>query len=247
MNRGKIIILTAVGLVLYGFSPSVPVVMAQELNSPNYSLPESYIGPGGSIESSSPNYQGRDTIGDVVGGNESDSTNYTAVAGAQTSDEPRLAVVIDAATINFGNFSTSTTATANTTFRVLNYTAHGYDVYTAGTPPSNGNHNLNGMTSTTTSQIGQEQYGINLVANTAPVTFGANPVQVPDGTFSFGAPAAGYSTSDNFRYNTGEKIAQSVRSSGETDFTISYVVNVAIDTPGGEYTGYQDLVVVGTY
>ena len=243
MFKGKIVTFLAIGLLLYGFSGTAT---AQVLNSPNYSLPESYIGPGGSTDSSSPNYQGRDSIGDITTG-QSGSASYTAEGGSVTPDEPRLSVSMGASTVNFGSFSTSATSTATSTFTVLNYTSHGYGVYIIGNPPSNGSHILANMSSTGPSTVSVEQYGINLRANTSPATFGSDPVQVPSGTFSYGAVATGYNTVNNFRYIAGEKIAEATQSSGETDYTISFIVNTATDTPGGQYTGSQGLVVVGTY
>ena len=243
MSKGKLVIVAAFSLVLYGFSGTA---VAQVLNSPNYSIPESYVGPGGSTDSSSPNYQGRDTIGDITTG-QSGSANYTAEGGAVTPDEPRLSVSVGASVVNFGSFSTSATSTATSSFTVLNYTSHGYGVYIIGNPPSNGSHILAGMSSTGPPAVSVEQYGINLRANTAPVVFGSDPVQVPSGSFSYGAVAAGYNTVNNFRYIAGEKIAEATKSSGETDYTISFIVNTATDTPGGLYTGSQGLMVVGTY
>jgi hypothetical protein len=138
-------------------------------------------------------------------------------------------------------------AHATATFRVLNYTSYGYVVNIIGSPPTNSGHALAAMSSTAASSPGTEQFGINLVANTSPATFGADPVQVPSSTFSFGEAATNYNTANNYRYVSGEAIATGPKSSGETDFTISYIVNVATDTPGGQYGGNQVLVCTGTY
>jgi len=94
---------------------------------------------------------------------------------------------------------------------------------------------------------GTEQFGMNLVANTSPTTFGANPVQTPDSSFSSGAAASNYDTANNFRYVAGETIAYASESSGLTDYTISYIINAANTTAGGTYSGAQTLVCVGTY
>lgn len=79
------------------------------------------------------------------------------------------------------------------------------------------------------------------------MTFGAEAAQVPSGSFSYGVASAGYNTANNFRYVAGEQIAGATRTSGQTNYTISYIVNVATTTPGGQYLGAQALVVVGTY
>jgi hypothetical protein len=230
-------------LLVYGLGA---VGAAQTLQSPGYQIEESYVGPGGLLESNSNTYQGTSTAGDITVG-ESSSTNYRQQGGFNTTSDPRLSVVIDTATVNFGALSTSVATTRTSTFSVLNYTSHGYSVYTIGSPPSNSGHTLSGMTPAGASQVGTEQYGINLKANTSPTTFGANPVQVPSSDFSYGAAATNYNTANNFRYVAGEKIAEATQSSGQTNYTISYIVNVATTTPGGSYTGSQSIVVVATY
>jgi hypothetical protein len=76
---------------------------------------------------------------------------------------------------------------------------------------------------------------------------GSDPVQVPSSSFSFGAAAANYNTACNFTYNNGDTVAQSTQSSGETDFTISYLFNISSITPGGTYTMNQSLVATSTF
>jgi hypothetical protein len=97
------------------------------------------------------------------------------------------------------------------------------------------------MSSAATSQVGVEQYGINLVANTLPTSFGANPIS------GFGVAASGYNTLNNYKYVSGDMIASAPKSSAQTNFTISYIVNASTTTAGGTYTGSQTLVCTGTY
>lgn len=227
-------------------------VLAQGAST-NYRLDETYVGPGGQLESNSTNYKtapGGQSVGGQAGGaggNESSSTNYRAQAGSQTTDDPSLTCTVNSSSINFGSLSTSTTATGTATFSVLNYTAYGYIVQMIGNTPNSGAHNLTALSSNAASTTGTEQFGINLVANTSPTTFGANPSQVPSGTFSFGVAATNYNTANSYRYVPGETIASAPKSSGQTDYTISYIVNVATTTAGGAYSGNQSLVCIGTY
>jgi hypothetical protein len=242
MNR--LLVVVALCLIVFGFTSSAfadPVP-----SSSNYSLPESYVGPGGAETSTSPNFTSTGTTGDLGVGNSS-SANYNTQAGFNTTADPRLTLIVNTTTASFGALSTTVASTATSTFSVLNYTSYGYGVYTIGSPPSMGSHSLAGMSSTTASQVGTEQFGINLKANTSPITFGAEAVQNPSGSFSSGAATIGYNTANNFRYVSGEQIAGASRSSGETDYTISYIINTSITTPGGTYTGAQSLVVIGTY
>jgi hypothetical protein len=218
-------------------------------SSSNYRIDESFVGPGGNLDSGSTSYKlesGQSSLGNT-GVGESSSTNFRTQSGATTTSDPRLSCIINTSSLNLGSLSTTVPSTGTATFSVLNYTSYGYNVAIIGSPPSTGAHALNAMSSTGTSSPGTEQFGINLVANTAPTTFGANPAQVPSSTFSFGTAASNYNTANNYRYVAGESIASGPKSSGETDFTISYLVNVATNTPGGKYSGNQAIVCTGTY
>jgi hypothetical protein len=217
--------------------------------SNNFRIDESAIGPGGNLESNSANFSteaGQQAIGGT-GAVNSASTNFRGQGGSETTDDPRLSCVLNNASINFGAFSTSVTLTANATFSVLNYTSYGYNVSMIGTSPTMGSHSLANMNPATTVSTGTEQFGINLVANTSPTAFGAFPVQVPDGTFSSGDAASGYDTPNNYKFVPGDTIASAAQSSGQTDYTISYVVNVSNNTPGGTYTANHVILCTGTY
>lgn len=217
--------------------------------SNNFRIDESFIGPGGNLESSSTNFQlqtGQQSLGNIGVGT-GESSSFQIKNGSVTTPDPTLSCVLSASNINFGSFSTVTPATSTATFSVLNYTSFGYVISILGDTPTNGSHNLTNMASNGASSAGTEQFGINLVANTSPVAFGSDPVQVPDNSFSFGNVAANYNTTNSFRYNNGETIANAVKSSGITDYTISYLVNVNNATPPGAYTGNQTVLCTGTY
>jgi hypothetical protein len=215
----------------------------QPLQSNNYRFDETVIGAGGLIQSSSNSFQGSSAIGDLGVGNTA-SANFQVDAGSETTDDPALAFFFTNANVNFGAFSPSTAATATASFSISNYTSWGYIVQILGNAPSNGAHTIDAMASTAASQAGIEQFGMNLVANTSPTSFGANPDQ---GQFGFGVAAANYNTSNMFRYVSGETIASAPKSSGITAYTISYIVNVGSLTPGGQYSSNQTVVVTGTY
>jgi hypothetical protein len=218
-------------------------VRAAELQSTNYRFDETAIGAGGLIQSSSNSFQAGTAVGDLGVGNAA-SSNFQIEAGSKTTDDPALAFAFINADVNFGSFSATTPATATATFSVSNYTSYGYVVQIIGDAPTNGTHTIDAMATTDESQPGTEQFGINLVANTSPISFGANPDQ---GQFGFGVAAPNYATSNEFRYVSGETIASAPKSSGVTVFTISYLVNVGTLTPGGQYISDQTIVVTGTY
>lgn len=216
--------------------------------SPNYKFINTDLGGGGLGSSSSPHYQSSLSVGDsAVGGSAvggSSSPNYQFEAGSQTTSNPGLAFSIDNSTASFGSFSPSTTATATSSFSVADYTSYGYVVQIVGDPPSNGNHKIAAMGTTGSSQIGQEQFGINLVANTQPTNFGVDP---DNGQFGAGSAASNYDTANHFRYVSGETVAMAPKSSGQTTYTISYIINVNSLTPGGKYTTNQSLICTGTF
>ncbi len=152
--------------------------------SAHYILNESTIGAGGLMQSSSASYIGQDSIGSL-GVGQAASTNFQVQAGATTTSDPALAVSVNG-TVNFTTFSAATPATATTTFTVLNYTTYGYVAQIVGNPPSSGPTTLSAMSTTGPSAAGTSQFGINLVANTSPISIGANP---NNGQFGFGTSA----------------------------------------------------------
>ncbi len=229
-------------IVLCGMQP-LAVIAA---SSSSFQIQEDFLGSGGVIDSSSASYQSFDSIG-AVGVGDSAGTAYQTQSGYTTTNDPNLSFIVNTSSVSLGALTSGSTATGTATFSVLNYTSYGYIVQVLGNTPSNGVHNLTALSSPTSSVAGTEQFGINLVANTAPATFGANPVQVPSSSFSYGVAASGYNTANQYKYVSGNTIASAPKTSGRTDFTVSYIANVATLTPGGSYSGSQTLIVVGTY
>jgi hypothetical protein len=217
-------------------------------SSNNYSISEVQIGGNGSAQNDcSGSYCAQESVGDTVVGGAS-SANYSAQFGSDTSDKPLLEVIVDGGNQSLGTLDPSTTATASFGIKVRSYLSSGYAIYVSGTPPSQGEHTLKALDTSCpcTSQPGTEQFGINLVANNAP-NVGLDPVQVPSGTFSFGEVEANYGQSNLFKYNNGDIVAGSTVSTGETDYTLSMVVNISNATPAGHYTSDFSAVVVPTY
>lgn len=221
---------------------ATPTAHSQSPQSTNYRFDESTLGAGGLIQSNSANYQGQSSTGDL-GVGEAASNNFNFQGGSQTTNDPSLAVSVNG-TAALSDFSSTAPSTGTSTFTVSNYTSYGYVVNILGTPPTNDGHTIAAIGSPWTSSPGFEQFGINLVANTAPSSFGANPVQ---GHFAFGTAATNYDTANQYRYVSGETIASAPKSSGVTTYTISYLVNVGALTPGGKYESNQTLIVTGTY
>ncbi|MFZ1258569.1 MAG: hypothetical protein WAQ25_03810 [Candidatus Saccharimonas sp.] len=224
---------------------------AETLKSTNYTFDEPTVGAGSLNQSTSTNYKGIGAYGDLGVGN-SASSNFQVNAGSQTNPDPVLSVEIITTNTDFGQFSAATPSTTTAQFTVINYSSYGYAVQLDGTPPTHNTHAIDTMLTTESSLPGTEQFGINLVANTSPSTFGANH---DNGSFGFGQIGEGpaspnygnYSTPNKFRYVPGETIASAPKSSGKTIYTISFLVNVSGITPGGSYVSNQVVIVTGTY
>jgi hypothetical protein len=193
--------------------------------------------------SSSPNYQGTSSSGGTIVG-DSASTSFQASAGATTTSDPTLSFAVTSSSSNFGTFSPTAATTTTSTFTVLNYTSYGYVVQIFGTSPTYGAHTITALASPTASIAGTEQFGMNLVANTSPTTFGSDPVH---GLFAVGSAYTGYSTTNQYKYVSGDIIASAPKSSGQTSYTISYIINTSSVTPSGPYISNQSIVCTGTY
>lgn len=227
---------------------------APTYSSTNYGVDEVFMGAGGLNDASSASYRARASLGDTGVGN-SGSANYQAYGGFTTTPDPYLEFVVTNPNTDLGYITPSATATTTATFSVRTYLASGYNVVNASDPPVTGAgatlHYLNNLTTPTASATGTEQFGINLVANTAPASLGGgvskNPQQVPDASYSFGTAAAGYNTANQYKYVKGDTVAQSTKSSGTTVYTISYIYNISAVTPAGEYVLLHSLVATSTY
>lgn len=218
-------------------------VSAETLSSSNFKIIDTNIGAGGLVNSSSANYRGLDTIGDLSVGT-SGSTNFQVAAGYNTTNDPNLSFIVNGGAINFPAFSAATAATTTVTFSVLNYTSYGYVVQLVGSAPKNGSTTISPIAPNDISRVGTSQFGINLVANTSPASVGANP---DNGGFGFGLASTNYDMPNSYRFVSGETVAQAPKSSGVTTYTMTYLVNVPALTEGGQYTTDQTLIVTGTY
>jgi hypothetical protein len=246
---------------------AVGAVEDPKMNSSNFSVVESEVGGNGDEAGASTNYNFQatgDAGGSSLGANfagDSASANYQTSAGFNTHSEPTLTFNVTSSGVNLGVISSGTISSATATFNVIDYTSYGYTVTLVGSSPSNGGHQLTALTTDTDISLNTtiEQFGINLVANAhSPSTVGANPAQdVSTGVFSYGVAGNGttgtygasrpYTIADKYRFNTGETIASSPKSSGQTDYTMTMAATAHPNTPAGHYSGNLTLVTVATY
>lgn len=227
------------------------VASALQSSSASYGIDETFFGSGGTLDDTcSSSYCAKQSLGETAVG-ASNSASYGIQAGNNTNRDNYIEFIVNPVNTNLGQLSTATTAYTSATFSVKSYLASGYTVVNASPGPVYASHTLANLPTQTASSAGTEQFGINLVANTtgcgAPANYGAALVQQPDSTFGFGQIASGYNTCGLYQYNNGDTIAYSNSSSGETDYTISYIFNISSVTPAGEYIFHHNLVATSTY
>ncbi len=123
------------------------------------------------------------------------------------------------------NFSSSGTSQMWVGTNALN----GYLIDVLGTTMTSGNNIIAPLAVPTPSAAGNQQFGINLRANSSP-RVGAD-VQGP-GTAQ---PTANYNTPNAFTYKSGDPVVAAGNSSDWQRFTASYIVNVTSAQPPGIY------------
>jgi hypothetical protein len=147
-------------------------------------------------------------------------------------------------------FSPTDTATATSQMAASTNAGTGYVITVNGPTLTNGSATIPGWTSATAagSNRGTSNWGMNLRANTtatSTVAVGADITAASDGTNLKGQALAGYSTVDQFKFVSGDSVANSAydgvsnNTLGPTNsqvYTASYAVNVAGNQLAGTYT-----------
>lgn len=224
---------------------SAPAAFAVTSSSDNYQVTETEFGAGSTAQACSDNYCAKTSIGSTASGSSS-STGHQASFGPITPDEPLLEVIVEPGASDLGDLTTERTATKTTVIKIRTYLSSGYTLQITGNPPKYGNHTLSTSSTPTASVMGTEQFGINFAVNTTPAV-GAAPVQVPDAQTSFGVVTDDYKTANLFKYVSGDVVARSTTASGQTEYTMSTIVNISNTTPAGHYSGEFAAVVIPVY
>ncbi len=213
--------------------------------STNYQAANMQFGSDATPDSCSGTYCAHAFIGDVASGNATNGTS-TAQFGSVSAGEPTLDVIVDPGVSALGNLTTESTAKKTMVVRIRSYLSNGYTMQIIGDSPQYAGHALSTSATPSSATPGVEQFAINAVANTTPM-IGADPVQVPSAQMSFGTVRSSYAQPNKFMYKSGDTVASSATESGETDYTISMVINISNGTPAGKYTGDYSAVVIPVY
>jgi hypothetical protein len=140
-------------------------------------------------------------------------------------------------------FSPTDTATATSQMAASTNAGSGYSVSVNGLTLTSGLNTITAMAGSTTGIRGTSQFGLNLKANTTSTSnpaIGAEVAPAANGSNYRGEALSGYSSVDNFKFATGDSIADSgfssLSGSDAQIFTISYMVNVNGAQAAGTYT-----------
>lgn len=149
-----------------------------------------------------------------------------------------------AGTVEFNQlFSPTDTATATSQMAASTNATGGYSITVNGPTMTSGSNTIAAMGTQAASSRGIGQFGLNLKLNTvatSTVAVGAEVSLASNGTDLRGQAATGYDTVDNFKFVSGESVANSAfGGAGATNaqiFTVSYIVNVPGSQAAGTYT-----------
>jgi hypothetical protein len=140
-------------------------------------------------------------------------------------------------------FSPTDTATATSQMAASTNATGGYSITVNGPTLTSGGNSVAAMASKAAGARGVSQFGLNLKLNTTLTSAVAVGLEVDDpsnGTDLRGQAAAGYDTVDQFKFTSGDVVANSAfNTAGPTNaqiFTVSYIVNVPGSQTAGTYT-----------
>lgn len=143
--------------------------------------------------------------------------------------------------IDFGEFSSTRTATGQTRFVVATNADYGYTVRVLGTTLTSGTNIITGLASPDVSRRGVSQFGMNLRANSSPST-GSNVLGTGTGVI-----AAGYNSPNFFKFVPGDVLVSSIDPEYFRLFTISYIVNVSSSQTPGVYVSTLQYIALASF
>jgi len=143
---------------------------------------------------------------------------------------------------DMGTLSADSTLTAQSQMAVGTNASGGFAITANGYPLSAGTHVIDGPLAPTESKPGTNQFGINLVENSAP-DIGKDP----EGTWANAVASPDYSQPNKFKYVSGDVVAFSPNVSLMKKFTVSYIVNANEKLKAGVYTTTINYIASGRF
>lgn len=144
--------------------------------------------------------------------------------------------------VNLGSLNPSSSGTGTSQIGISTNAGSGYAVTVNGTTLTSGANTIAALATQTTSATGSPQFGINLLANTSPVTFGLGPQGTGTGT-----PDANYNTTNQYRFVTGDRVAFKASSDDFRLYTVSHLANIPGSQPAGAYSAALTYIATATY
>jgi hypothetical protein len=147
--------------------------------------------------------------------------------------------------VALGTITPSTSGTGTSQIGVTTNAGTGYVITYNGTLPTSGANTIASIGASATSPTqGTSQFGMNMVANTVPSSFGSNPAGAGSAN-----PVAALNTTNQYSFTAGS--ATNAVSQGSADgfrqFTVSYLANVSGTQAPGTYTTVLTYVCTATF
>ncbi len=162
-----------------------------------------------------------------------------------------------AGTVSFNQlFSPTDTATATSKMAASTNAGAGYAISVNGPTLTSGSNTISAMGVAGVGLRGISQFGMNLKANTAatstvPIGTEVTPAAGAGGGTFKGQAVGGYSTVDQFKFLSGDTVADSAfggaNGSDAQIFTTSYIVNVSGSQAAGTYTSTLTYICTPTF
>lgn len=171
-------------------------------------------------------------------------TVAAATAGQITvtaSVDETLTFTLATATVALGTLSTGSTASGTSSMTVATNGTTGYAVTVNGTTLTSGSNTISALASQTAAATNTSQFGINLVSNSTP-SVGSNVT----GSGS-GAAATNYGTTNQYRFVTGDTVAQASIPTNSNTFTVSYIADIDGVTKPGSYSTALTYIATATF
>lgn len=171
-------------------------------------------------------------------------TVATSTAGLVTvtaSVDETLTFTLATTSVPLGTLSTSSTASGTSTMSASTNATTGYTVTVNGTTLTSGSNTITALASPTAAATNTKQFGINLMANTAPTVGTA-----VSGTGT-GAPATGYNTANSFKFVSTDVVASASVPTNTNNYTVSYIANIDGVTAPGSYQTILNYVATANY
>ncbi|HSX33634.1 MAG TPA: hypothetical protein VLF91_04840 [Candidatus Saccharimonadales bacterium] len=131
---------------------------------------------------------------------------------------------------DFGNFTAQTARAAQHQMVAATNAGNGYSIWAAGTTMTSGNNTIAAMNALGPSVPGTPQFGLNLRANTTPAVG-----QDPQG-LGVGTPQPNFDQPNRFFFHSGDSLATAGSPDNFRKYTVSYIVNIPANQPGGVYS-----------